>query len=77
MLKWPQFPTRVEQLTGRRMYMTHRMRPIFPAKFAGPAIMVLLKKEETHPGSEGLKGMLEAIDRASVPSVETDGSKSF
>ena len=59
----------VEQLTGRRMYMTHRMRPVFPAKFAGPAITVLLKKDETHLGSEGLKGMLEAIDRGSPGSV--------
>lgn len=59
----------VEQLTGRRMYMTHRMRPVFPAKFAGPAITVLLKKDETHPGSEALKGMLEAIDRGSPGSV--------
>jgi regulator of RNase E activity RraA len=59
----------VKQLTGRRMYMTHRMRPVFTAKFAGPAITVLLKKDETHPGSEGLKGMLEAIDRGSPGSV--------
>ncbi len=35
----------LEQLTGKRMYMTHRMRPIFPTKFAGYALTVKLKKE--------------------------------
>ena len=25
----------LEQLTGKRMYMSHRMQPIFTAKFAG------------------------------------------
>jgi len=25
----------LEQISGRKMYMTHRMRPIFPTKFAG------------------------------------------
>lgn len=59
----------VEQLTGRRMYMTHRMRPVFPAKFAGFAITVLLKKDESRQGSAGLQGMLEAIDRGSPGSV--------
>ena len=34
----------LEQLTGKKMYMTHRMRPIFPTRFAGHALTVLLKK---------------------------------
>ena len=25
----------LEQLTGRKMYLSHKMRPIFPARFAG------------------------------------------
>src|SRR5689334_12072514 len=35
----------LEQITGKKMYMTHHMRPIFPTKFAGFAVTVLLKKE--------------------------------
>src|SRR5215470_12309998 len=35
----------LEQLTGKKMYMTHRMRPIFTTRFAGRALTVLLKKE--------------------------------
>ena len=38
----------LEKLTGKKMYMSHRMRPIFPAKFAGYALTVLLKKEPNH-----------------------------
>jgi len=59
----------LEQLFGRRMYMTHRMRPIFASKFAGTALTVLLKKEEGHQGSAALKGMLEAIDQGPPGSV--------
>jgi regulator of RNase E activity RraA len=59
----------LEQLTGRRMYMTHKMRPISPSKFAGFALTVLLKKEEGHQGSAALKGMLEAIDQGQPGSV--------
>ena len=58
----------LEQTLGRKMYMSHRMRPIFPAKFAGFALTVLLKKEANHdPGA--LNGMLEAIDRGGPNSV--------
>lgn len=59
----------VEQLTGKRMYMSHRMRPIFTTKFAGFARTVLLKKDEgsTDPGA--LSGMLQAIDDGSTNSV--------
>src|SRR5208283_1895593 len=35
-----------EQLLHERHYMSHKMQPIFPTKFAGTAITVLLKKEE-------------------------------
>jgi hypothetical protein len=35
----------LEQVTGEKMYMSHRMRPIFLAKFAGFAVTVALKKE--------------------------------
>src|SRR6266436_353564 len=38
----------MEKVTGKRAYMSHHMRPIFPAKFAGFAVTVLLKKEPNH-----------------------------
>ena len=59
----------MEQATGRRMYMTHRMRPLFPSKFAGLAVTVLLKKDESRGGSEALQGMLAAIDAGAPGSV--------
>jgi len=58
----------LEQLTGRKMYMSHRMRPIFPTKFAGYAVTVLLKKEENNDPN-ALNGMLTAIDQGSKDSV--------
>src|SRR5689334_13218238 len=30
----------LEQLTGKKMYMTHHMRPIFTSRFAGHALTV-------------------------------------
>ncbi len=59
----------MEQLYGQRTYMSHRMRPLFTTKFAGPAVTVLLKKEEHQEGASASSGMLEAIDRAPVGSV--------
>jgi 4-hydroxy-4-methyl-2-oxoglutarate aldolase len=35
----------IEQLYGKKMYMYHEMRPLFTAKFAGPAATVLMKKD--------------------------------
>lgn len=58
----------LEQIIGRKMYMSHRMRPIFPAKFVGLAVTVLLKKEANHD-SQALSGMLEAIDQGGPNSV--------
>jgi regulator of RNase E activity RraA len=58
----------LEQLTGRKMYMSHRMRPIFPTKFAGFAVTVLLKKEANEDPS-ALNGMLAAIDGGTKDSV--------
>jgi regulator of RNase E activity RraA len=59
----------IEQVMGKRMYMTHRMQPIFTAKFAGIARTVLLKKDEGNKDPEALSGMLEAIDQGSTGSV--------
>lgn len=59
----------LEQLTGRRMYMSHQMRPIFTSKFAGFAVTVLLKKQEGRQGSQALAGMLAAIDHGGPDSV--------
>jgi regulator of RNase E activity RraA len=58
----------LEQIAGRKMYMSHRMRPIFPTKFAGFALTVYLKKEENQDPN-ALAGMLSAIDQGSANSV--------
>lgn len=58
----------IEQLTGKRMYMNHRMAPIFPTHFAGYALPVRLIKQENHD-SDALTGMLEAIDHGGKDSV--------
>jgi regulator of RNase E activity RraA len=59
----------VEQLYGQRAHMSHEMRPLFTTKFAGPAVTVLLKKEEHKEGSPASQGMLDAIDAAPTGSV--------
>lgn len=59
----------MEQLYGTKGYMSHDMRPLATAKFAGPAVTVLLKKEENHDGSKALQGMLDTIDEAAPGSV--------
>jgi len=58
----------LEQLTGKKMYMSHRMRPIFPTRFTGFALTVSLKKEQNHD-PDALKGMLSAIDHGNQDSV--------
>jgi len=58
-----------EQLYGQRAYMSHEMRPVFKTKFAGPAVTVLLKKEEHKEGAAASQGMLDAIDNAKPGSV--------
>ena len=59
----------MEQQTGKKMYMSHRMQPIFTAKFAGYARTVQLKKDEGNKDPQALSGMLEAIDQGSADSV--------
>jgi len=59
----------LEQLTGKRWYMSHRMHPILTTKFAGFARTVLLKKDEGNSDPAALNGMLEAIDQGSTDSV--------
>ncbi|MCL5746104.1 MAG: RraA family protein [Acidobacteria bacterium] len=59
----------MEQLYGQRAYMSHDMRPIFKTKFAGPAVTVLMKKEEHKEGAPASQGMLDAIDNAPAGSV--------
>ena len=41
----------------------------FTTKFAGPAVTVLMKKEEHTEGSKASQGMLDAIDAAAPGSV--------
>ncbi len=59
----------IEQLYGQRAYMSHEMRPLSPARFAGPAVTVLLRKEEHKEGAAASKGMLDAIDAAAPGAV--------
>jgi 4-hydroxy-4-methyl-2-oxoglutarate aldolase len=59
----------MEQLYGQRAYMSHEMRPLAAAKFAGPAVTVMLKKEEHKQGAAASQGMLDAIDAAPPGSV--------
>src|SRR5947209_17962701 len=59
----------MEQLYGQRAYMAHQMRPLAAAKFAGPAVTVLMKKDEHHEGAAASQGMLDAIDAAPPGSV--------
>jgi regulator of RNase E activity RraA len=59
----------LEQLSGKRMYMSHHMQPIFTAKFAGFARTVELKKDEGNKDPAALSGMLAAIDEGGADSV--------
>jgi regulator of RNase E activity RraA len=59
----------MEQLYGQRAYMAHDMRPLFKTKFAGPAVTVMMQKEEHKLGSPASQGMLDAIDAAPPGSV--------
>jgi len=59
----------IEQLYGRQAYMHHDMRAVFKTKFAGPAVTVLLKKEEHKEGSAATQGMIAAIDTSPAGSV--------
>ena len=57
-----------EQMLHEKHYMSHAMQPIFPTKFAGTALTVLLKKEE-NKDPNALSGMLSAIDSGGPGSV--------
>src|SRR4051794_24880548 len=59
----------MEQLYGVRAYMSHDMRPLGVTKFAGPAVTVLLRKDENKEGSRAIQGMLDTIDEAPPGSV--------
>ena len=59
----------IEQLYKRRTYMSHDMRPLALTKFAGPAVTVLMKREENTDGARGIQGALDAIDEAPPGSV--------
>ena len=59
----------MEELYGMRNYMPQDMRPVFMTKFAGPAVTVLLQKEEHKEGAAASQGMLDAIDSAPAGSV--------
>nr|WP_041598081.1 RraA family protein [Granulicella tundricola] len=58
----------IEQSLHQKSYMSHRMQPIFPTKFAGTALTVKLVKQENHD-PDALSGMLKAIDSGGPGSV--------
>jgi regulator of RNase E activity RraA len=58
----------IEQTLHEKHYMSHKMQAIFPTKFVGTALTVLLKKEENHD-PDALGGMLKAIDTGTTGSV--------
>ena len=58
----------LEKISGHKMYMSHRMRPIFGSRFAGFALTVQLKKEPNND-PHALDGMLAAIDQGGANSV--------
>ena len=58
----------IEQLLGKRMYLSHRMRPLGSPRFAGYAVTVRMEKHESHD-AHAVDGMLEAIDRGEKNSV--------
>ena len=59
----------MEQIMGRKMYMSHKMQPIFPTKFVGFALTVKLVKDEGNKDPGALNGMLAAIDQGTPNSV--------
>ncbi|MBV9622463.1 MAG: RraA family protein [Acidobacteria bacterium] len=58
----------MEKVGGQKVYLSHRMRPIFTSKFAGWALTVKLKREENQD-PHALDGMLAAIDQGAPNSV--------
>ena len=58
-----------EQLFAQKNCMSHDMRPLAPTKFAGPAVTVLLKKEEHKEGAAASQEMLDAMDSITPASV--------
>jgi regulator of RNase E activity RraA len=59
----------MEQLYGKKAYMSHDMRTLFMTKFAGPAVTVQLRKEEHTDGAKALQPMMDVIDEAPAGSV--------
>ncbi len=57
-----------EQLLHEKHFMSHKIQPIFPTKFAGTALTVLLRKEENNDPN-ATAGMLAAIDSGGQGSV--------
>ena len=59
----------VEQVLGKRAHMSTDIQPLFPTKFVGSALTVMLKKEEHSDGPADFQGVLDAIDSAAPGSV--------
>ena len=59
----------LEKISGHKMYMSHRMRPIFGSKFAGFALTVQLKKNPTTIPTPWMECLLPLIKAAQTPST--------
>ena len=58
----------IEQLLGKRMYLSHRIQPLGSPRFTGYALTVRMEKHENHD-PPSVDGMLEAIDHGNKDSV--------
>lgn len=58
----------IEQILGKRMYLSHRMHPLGSPRFTGYAVTVRMEKHENHD-AHAVDGMLETIDRGEKNSV--------
>ena len=58
----------LKQIAGKKVYITHRMRPIYPMRFASYALTVSSKRE-ANDDPDALKAMLQAIDDGTPNSV--------
>src|SRR4051812_47901621 len=58
----------IEQVIGQRMYLSHKMQPIFATHLSGWALTVRLEKQENRD-AHATDGMLEAIDNGGKDSV--------
>ncbi|MBI3988632.1 MAG: RraA family protein [candidate division NC10 bacterium] len=63
----------VDRVTGKRGFMSHEMRPLFPAKIVGPAVTVSARPStKTVPPSHALE-LIDTADPGSVLVIVMEG----